>query len=128
MHLVATVIGLILLEYFVFTMMVGAFRGKSGIQAPAMTGDPKLERMIRVQMNTLEQMVVVIPSMWLFATYNSETVSAGLGLAFVLGRVLYCVGYLADPNKRAVGFTIGMLASTILLLGGLYGAVATALN
>ncbi|MFQ3200131.1 MAG: glutathione S-transferase [Zhongshania sp.] len=60
---VAAVVGMILLEYLVFIMMVGAIRGKSGIQAPAMTGDPKLERMLRVQLNTLEQMVVVIPAM-----------------------------------------------------------------
>ena len=88
MHLLAVVIGLILLEYFVFMMMVGAVRGKSGIQAPAMTGDPKLERMIRVQMNTLEQIVVVIPALWLFCSYISEPIGAGLGVAFVPGSFL----------------------------------------
>ncbi|ARN74107.1 MAPEG family protein [Oceanicoccus sagamiensis] len=123
MNLIAAMIGLILLEYFAFVMMVGAFRGKSGIQAPAMTGDPKLERMIRVQMNTLEQIVVVIPSLWLFGTYISETYAAGLGAVFVIARILYCRGYLIDPGKRAIGFALGMLATTILLIGGLYGAV-----
>lgn len=127
MALVATVIGLVLLEYYIFVMMVGAVRGKSGIQAPAMTGDPKLERMLRIQLNTLEQIVVVIPAMWLFAEFNNATVSAGLGLAFVIGRALYCKGYLADPKKRAVGFSIGMLATMILLLGGLYGALMAAI-
>lgn len=125
MDLIAALTGLILLEYFVFAMMVGAVRGKTGIQAPAMTGDPKLERMIRVQMNTLEQIVVVIPSLWLFGTYISEVYAAGLGVVFVISRVLYCRGYLLEPGKRAIGFGLGMLATMILLIGGLYGAVVT---
>ncbi len=127
MNLIAIVIGLILLQYFTFVMMVGAFRGKSGVQAPAMTGDAKLERMIRVQMNTLEQMVVVIPSMWLFGAYISEVYAAGLGAVFVVARILYCRGYLIDPSKRAIGFALGMLATTVLLIGGLYGAIMSVL-
>tara|TARA_R110001592_G_scaffold50620_2_gene156401 strand:- start:16724 stop:17107 length:384 start_codon:yes stop_codon:yes gene_type:complete len=127
MAIVAAVIGIILLEYLVFIMMVGATRGKSGIQAPAMTGDPKLERMLRVQLNTLEQMVVVIPAMWIFATYVSAAVAAGLGLVFVLGRALYCKGYLTAAEKRGAGFAIGGLATIVLVLGSIYGSVAAAL-
>ena len=128
MALVGVVISLILLEYFVFVMMVGMARGKTGIQAPAMTGDPKLERMLRVQLNTLEQMVVVIPAMWLFASFVSASVAAGLGLLFVIGRALYCRGYLIAANKRSLGFAIGGLATIALVLGGLYGSVMAALN
>ena len=124
MDLVAAITGVIVLEYFVFAMMVGIVREKSGIQAPAMTGDAKLERMLRVQMNTLEQMVVVIPAMWLFGTYISEVYAASLGAVFVIARVLYCRGYLIDPNKRAIGFGLGMLATIMMLAGGLYGAIA----
>ncbi len=127
MHIVAVVIGLILVEYYVFTMMVGAARSKSGIAAPLMTGDPRLERMLRVQLNTLEQIVVVIPSLWLFGLYMSETYGAILGLAFIVGRGLYCRGYLADPKNRGTGFLIGMLATVALLLGGLFGAVMASL-
>jgi glutathione S-transferase len=127
MAVVAAVVGIILLEYLVFIMMVGAIRGKSGIQAPAMTGDPKLERMLRVQLNTLEQMVVVIPAMWIFATYINTAAAAGLGLAFILGRAIYCKGYLAAAEKRGVGFAIGGLATIVLVLGSIYGSLAAAL-
>lgn len=125
MHMVAVIIGLILVEYYVFIMMVGAARSKSGIAAPVMTGDPRLERMLRVQLNTLEQIVVVIPSLWLFGYYMSEMYGAIFGVAFIIGRAMYCRGYLADPKNRGAGFMVGMLATVALLLGGLSGAVLT---
>ena len=72
-------------------------------------------------------MVVVIPAMWLFASYVSEPVAAGLGALFVLGRALYCRGYLMAAEKRSLGFGIGGLATLVLVLGGLYGSVIAAL-
>lgn len=123
MELIAVVTGLILLEYFVFALLVGKARSKSGIDAPAMTGDPGLERALRVQLNTLEQIVIVIPSLWIFGSYVSEVYGAGLGLVFIIGRALYCKGYMADPKNREIGFTVGILATMALLFGGLYGAV-----
>lgn len=122
MELVAVITLLIVLEYLVFTMLVGAARGKSGIQAPATTGDPVLERTLRVQMNTLEQLAIVIPSLWLFGLYVSPEYAAGLGLVFAIARVLYYRGYVAEPEKRGVGFGIGFLATLVLLLGAIYGA------
>jgi glutathione S-transferase len=127
MALVAVVISLILLEYFVFIMMVGSVRVKSGIKAPAMTGDPKLERMLRVQLNTLEQIVIVIPAMWIFALYVNAAAAAGLGLVFVLGRALYCKGYLEAAEKRSLGFGVGGLATIVLVLGSIFGSVVAAL-
>jgi glutathione S-transferase len=121
MELVAAVTTLIVLEYFVFMMLVGMARGKSGVQAPATTGDPLLERTLRVQMNTLEQLAIVIPSMWLFGLYVSGTYAAALGLVFAIARIIYYRGYVADPAKRAVGFGIGLLATLALLFGAIYG-------
>ena len=89
MDKIALVTGLLLLQYFVFMMLVGAARGKSGVQAPAVTGDPVFERTLRVQQNTLEQLLIVLPSLWIFATYFGETIAAGLGLVFFVGRVVH---------------------------------------
>lgn len=127
MELVAIVTGLILIEYFIFAMLVGKARAKSGIDAPAMTGDPGLERAVRVQLNTLEQIVMVIPAMWIFGNYLSAMYGAGLGLVFIIGRALYCRGYMNDPKSRGAGFMIGFLATIALLFGGLYGAGMAAL-
>ncbi len=54
MELVTIVIALALIEYSVFGMLVGKARGKYGIDAPAITGNPIFERYYRVHQNTLE--------------------------------------------------------------------------
>ena len=97
------------------------------MKAPATTGHELFERHHRVQQNTLEQLVVFLPSLYLFAAFVSGWVAALLGLAFVVGRAIYARAYLADPEKRSAGFLIGFAASNVLLLGGLLGALVAAL-
>lgn len=123
MELVAIVIGIALLEYFYFTMRCGSMRGKSNVPAPTMTGPPEFERAVRVQYNTMEQLVIFVPSIVLFGHYVSAPIGAGLGLVFVLGRFLYARGYWQDPAKRGPGFGLTILSNSVLLLGGLVGAV-----
>jgi len=124
MEYVALVTLLILLQYLVFTILVGAARSKSGIKAPAVTGDEQFERAYRVQMNTLEQLVLTLPALWVSAWYFDPLVAALLGLAFFLGRILYRAGYVKDPAKRGAGFGIGMLANLGLLGTALWGVIS----
>jgi len=106
---------------------VGVARGKTGIQAPAMTGDPLFEATLRVQQNTLEQLIWVIPSLWICASYLSETFAVGAGAVFFIGRILFFVGYRAAPEKRTVGFVSGWLATIALVLGGAWGLISSML-
>jgi uncharacterized membrane protein YecN with MAPEG domain len=122
MEFVAFVIALALLEYAIFGMLVGWARGKYGVVAPATSGHPVFDRYFRVHMNTLEQLVAFVPAMWLFGTYVNATWAAWLGLVFVVARILYLVGYVADPAKREIGFGLTALPVMILLIGGLWGA------
>ncbi len=109
-----------LLVYVWMIMRVGGARRRSGINAPAMTGDPDLERNIRVHLNTLEWLPLYLPSLWLFAlAWGQDWVAAGLGGVWMLGRILYALGYVKDPGKREMGFMIQMLATAILLFGAL---------
>jgi len=108
-----------LLVYFAFAFAVGGARKASGISAPTMTGDPRLERAVRVQMNTLEWLPIYLVSLWLFALYWSDLVAAGLGVVWIVGRLLYARGYMADPGKREMGFMIQSLACAALLFGAL---------
>jgi uncharacterized membrane protein YecN with MAPEG domain len=84
-----------------------------------MTGDPLLERALRVHLNTLEGLPLFLGGLWLFAIYWNEYVAAGLGVVWIAGRLIYAAGYMADPGKRSTGFLIQFAASGILLLGAL---------
>lgn len=92
MDLVALVIILALIEYFIFGILVGRARGRYGVEAPATTGHPIFERYFRVHQNTLELLVVFVPSMWFFGMYVSPALAAILGLVFIIGRMLYLRG------------------------------------
>lgn len=116
---VAIVTLLALLTYFWMSLQVPAARRKCGIQAPAMTGDPVLERTIRAHYNTLEWLPLFLVPLWLFAIYWSDLVAAIAGLVWIVGRIVYQVGYVSDPGKRAPGFLIQFLAVAFLLLGSL---------
>ena len=110
---------LALLVYFWMSLQVARARGKCGIKPPAMTGDPQLERAVRVQSNTLEWLPIFLPSLWLFAVYGNELIAAALGIVWIIGRLIYSVGYMAEPDKRSTGFMIQLLATAILLFGAL---------
>jgi glutathione S-transferase len=128
MTLVYVVMMIALIEYFAFGLAVGRARGRYGVQAPATTGHPDFERYYRIQMNTLEQLMVFVPSLWVFGTYVSAGWAAGLGAVFVVGRLLYFVGYSKAANKRFAGFGISALAVMVLMIGGLAGAVLALLR
>lgn len=121
MELIAIVTGLALLEYFVFGFLVGRARGRYGIEAPAVQGHPIFERTFRVHQNTLEQIVIFLPSLWIFGRFVSGSIGAGLGMIWIAGRYLYLRGYVKEPSKRGLGTAVSGLASLVLLLGGLVG-------
>ncbi len=124
MELIAIVTGLALVEYMVLTLRVGLNRAKYGVEVPATTGNEIWERHFRVQQNTLEQMMVFLPALWVFGTFVSAPIGAGIGLVFVIGRALYAIGYVAEPIKRGTGFALGFLANVVLVIGGIGGAVS----
>ena len=116
---VAIVTILAILTYFWMGLQVGGARQKSGIAAPAMTGDPVLERTIRAHYNTLEWLPIFLPALWLFAIYWDCMIAAGLGLLWIVGRIVYQRGYVADAGKRSTGFLIQLVATAALLFGAL---------
>lgn len=123
MDFVAIVTALALAQAFWFAFQVGQQRIAHGIDAPAMTGHPDFEKAARVHANTIEQLIIVLPCLWLFATYWRPEIAAGLGVVFMIGRQIYRGAYMGDPKRRATGFMIGMFATAILLLGTVVGAV-----
>jgi glutathione S-transferase len=118
-YYVALVTLLTALVYFWMATGVARAHQKAGILPPHMTGDPVLERTIRAHLNTLEWLPIFLPSMWLFAIYWNANVAAALGLLWVVGRVVYFLGYVSDAKKRFPGFFIQASAAGILLLGAI---------
>jgi glutathione S-transferase len=115
---------LALLVYAWIFMRVGQARYKYGVEAPSVTGNLDFERHYRVQVNTIESLVVFLPSLWLFAIFwNADLIAAALGLVWAFGRILYAVGYAKAASSRSQGFTISAVALLILLLGALAGVV-----
>ncbi len=123
MEAVAIVTILALMQYMFFGVQVGGARGKAGIKAPAMTGDAHFECVNRVHQNTLEQLVVFIPSLWLYAHYVNPTWGAGIGVVYLIGRFVYSAAYLKDPSSRAIGFTMSFLPGAVMSVWVLIVAV-----
>ena len=120
-HIVAL---LALLLYLAFTVLVGRQRMRGRVVAPAPTGAPAFERAFRVQQNTLEQLVVFLPALFLAGQYWSPNVIAGIGVVWLVGRVLYRFEYTKDPASRTAGFILTLLPTVVLVLAALWG-VAT---
>lgn len=123
MEAVVVVIMLALVEYIVLGARVGFARGRTGVKAPAVTGNEEFERHFRVHYNTLEQLVMFIPGVWFFGIYVHPLWAAGIGLVFLAGRAMYAVSYVKDPDSRGTGMLLSVLPCYVLILGTLAGAV-----
>ena len=127
MAFVTVIVMLVLVEYLYFGVAVGRARVRHGVEAPAVTGDEHFERFFRAHQNTLEQVVVFVPAVYAAAYYSNELAAAGLGLVFLVSRVLYFRAYIAEPAKRGPGM-IGSMGAVIILIGmALIGATRAAL-
>jgi glutathione S-transferase len=120
-HLLVSIVTLLaLMVYLYMGLRVGQARGKYGVAAPAVSGDPNFERAYRVQMNTLEWLPIFLGSFWLFAfAWGSDRITAAIGLVWIVGRVMYMTGYTKAAEQREVGFIIQALTTLVLLLGAL---------
>ncbi len=126
MALVHLVIALALVEFFVFGAAVAKARARYGVAAPATTGHEIFERYFRVQMNTLELLVMFIPAIWIFARYISAPAAAALGVVFLVGRVIYFRSYVKEPKSRELGFALSAGPVMFLLIGAIFGAARSA--
>jgi glutathione S-transferase len=122
-HFTALVTLLAILVYFYSSVLVARARGKFGVELPAISGNPDFERVFRAQMNTLEWLPIFLPSLWLFAIYISDAIAAALGVIWIIGRILYFVGYRKAAEKRGPGFGVQSLATIVLWAGALAAPV-----
>lgn len=114
----ASVTLLIGLFYFFTAFRVGNLRARHGIKAPLTMGHPTFDRAYRVQMNTLEQMGIVLPFLWVAAFYpiGWAWLAPLVGLIWLLSRLVYLAGYMADPDKRLAGAMLGGICNLTLFI------------
>jgi glutathione S-transferase len=123
MEALAIVTSLALMQVVYFAIQVGGARQKHGIDAPKTFGSDEFERHNRVHQNTLEQLTVLLPAMWMFGYFINPEWAAGIGLVFIFSRLMYRRAYLDKPKSRGRAFGIGFLTQAVLLIGSVVGAV-----
>lgn len=114
-------------QFIIYGMRVSVMRSKHGVKAPAQSGHPEFERMNRIHLNTLEQLVIWTPLMMVAAQYRDPRQVAMIGLLFLVGREVYRMRYLADPSSRTLGFVLGGVSTALLLVIVVWGALRSLL-
>ena len=112
-----------LVQLFAFGFLVARARGRYGIKAPAVAGNDMFERYYRVQMNTLELLVLLVPALYMAARYWSPGWVAATGAVYVLGRLVYLRAYITDPRSRTLGFALSAFPILGLLAAAFLGAI-----
>ena len=123
MALIELVTVLALLQFLYFAILVGRARERLGVKAPAVTGNEVFERYLRVQMNTLELLILFLPALWLAVGHVTAWRLALLGGVYLIGRFVYLRAYIAQPSKRSLGFSLSALPILVLLEIDLVGSV-----
>ena len=123
MAYVDIVTALAIFQFIVFGYKTGRAREKYGVKAPAITGNEIFERHFRVQQNTMEQLLVFLPGIFLFSRYWNPVWAAALGAVYLIGREIYAAAYVKNPASRSLGFALSALPAMVLIAGGLIGAV-----
>ena len=120
---IAAIVSLLsLILYLWITLQVGPARRKYKIAAPAVSGHVDFERVLRVQANTLEQLVPFLVALWLCVFFlRPSLIAGGLGLIWLIGRLWYALGYYAEAGKRGSGFVLSFVATLALIVGALFG-------
>lgn len=123
MPYLAIVTVLALLQFLWFGFRVGMARQKYAVPAPAPTGHEMFDRYNRVQLNTLEQLALFLPALWLCGTLVSAYGAAGAGAVYIVGRFIYATSYVRDPKSRSLGFALSMFPSLAMLIAVLVWAI-----
>jgi glutathione S-transferase len=112
---------LVVLLMFGLTFNVGRARGKYQVKAPAISGNEFFERAYRVQMNTIENVLMFLPALWLYAIHIGDKGAGDSGVIWLIARVWYAISYQKNPAKRGLGFLVSILVIAGLWTGAAYG-------
>jgi glutathione S-transferase len=119
----ATIIAV--LVYFSQSIFVGAGRAKYKIDLPKTTGhDDNFDRIWRVHYNTLEQMPIFLPLLWIFALTVSPFYSFVLGVVWSVGRIAFMAGYYKSVEGRHNPVAeVSSIVLMVFLIGSLWSII-----
>lgn len=101
--------------YYVLAFRVGKARARHGVPAPSMEGPVEFQKAMRIQINTMEQLVVFLPLLWMAALSSRDELAAAIGIFWPISRIMYAIGYSSpEPKKRHAGFIFGVVVLVAL--------------
>lgn len=105
-------------------MRIGSLRKKYKIEYPAMTSDKHQDFMYaqRVHQNNLEQLPFFYVNL-LLAAAASPTTAAIMGTVWVIGRIVYSLGYYSAPSYRVPGAIGSSLTLAALAIYNIYSSL-----
>ncbi len=111
-----------LFVFFGLAANVGRARLKWNVPAPASSGHPEFDKRYRVQMNTMEQLLLFLPATFMAVPVLGDMVTAALALTWSAGRIIYARSYYNDPAKRGPGFGLTLLPTLAMLVAAAVAA------
>jgi glutathione S-transferase len=120
----ATIVAVIV--YFSQSIFVAVGRTKHNVPVPKSTGvNEDFDRIWRVHYNTLEQMPVFLPLLWIFALTASAFWAGILGLLWSVGRIGYMAGYYKSVKGRSNPVSyLSSVSVLVFLLGSIWAVVS----
>ena len=118
----ATLGAVIVYQYV--SLQVNQARRLHRVPLPQTTGPEHFNRVYRVHMNTLENMPLFLPLLWLFAAFWGDAWAGAFGACWVAARFLYAWGYYRAVPLRVCGFGISSTVNLAMLVACLYGAIS----
>jgi glutathione S-transferase len=96
-------------------------RVKFKVKAPSMDGPLPFQCAQRVHLNTLEQLPLFLPPLWMCAMFLGDRWAAAGGVLWCIGRIMYALAYYKDPAKREAGYIVSAAACGLLIAGTCVG-------
>jgi uncharacterized membrane protein YecN with MAPEG domain len=113
-----------MIVYWYVMLQVNKARTLHKVSVPEMTGPDHFNRVVRVHMNTLENMPLFLPLLWLFALLWGDAWAGAFGGVWVIARFLYAWGYYREAALRVCGFGMSSSVNLLMLAGCIYGVIA----
>ncbi|XP_067881076.1 microsomal glutathione S-transferase 2 [Heterodontus francisci] len=98
-----------------FAKRVGDARKKYKVIPPLVTGSADFERIFRAQQNSIEFYPLFLVVLWTSGLYFNQEIASVFGLAYLISRFMYFIGYAESTKGRIPGFKIALVMLLMLI-------------